>query len=127
MGIIKLSIKQMPCHCAAVFKAEAREQLIAALEPFQTAFLGKSLARLYEFVNSIFPTAARGSLPTQEHITRLVSHIHQELDATKSDKRLTLLVLHEVSKVLHVAQVLLYVYVQRYTYICIYDINLDIG
>jgi hypothetical protein len=56
MGIIKLSIKQMPCHCAAVFKAEAREQLIAALEPFQTAFLGKSVARLSEFVNSIFPT-----------------------------------------------------------------------
>jgi hypothetical protein len=82
-------------------KAEAREQLIAALEPFQTAFLGKSLARLSDFVNSIFPTAARGSLPTQEHITRLVSHIHEELDATKSDKRLTLLVLHEVSKVLH--------------------------
>ncbi|KAH9576128.1 hypothetical protein CY35_01G146200 [Sphagnum magellanicum] len=82
-------------------KAEAREQLIAALEPFQTAFLGKSLARLSDFVNSIFPTAARGSLPTQEHITRLVSHIHEELDATKSDKRLTLLVLHEISKVLH--------------------------
>jgi hypothetical protein len=82
-------------------KAEAREQLIAALEPFQTAFLGKSLARLSDFVNSIFPIAARGSLPTQEHITRLVSHIHEELDATKSDKRLTLLVLHEVSKVLH--------------------------
>ncbi|CAM6070594.1 unnamed protein product [Sphagnum tenellum] len=82
-------------------KAEAREQLIAALEPFQTAFLGKSLARLSDFVNTIFPTAARGSLPTQEHITRLVSHIHEELDATKSDKRLTLLVLHEVSKVLH--------------------------
>lgn len=81
-------------------KVEARDQLIGALEPFQTAYLGKCLGRLSDLVNSMFPAAVRGSIPTQEQISRLISRIQEEIDVVKSDKKLTLLVLREVGKVL---------------------------
>ena len=81
-------------------KAEAREQLVSALEPFQTAYLGRSLGRLSDLVNSMFPSTVRGSIPTQEQVSKLVSRIQEEVDVVKSDKRLTLLVLREVGKIL---------------------------
>lgn len=81
-------------------KLEARDQLVAALEPFQTAYLGKSLGRLTELVNSMFPAAVRGSVPSQEQISRLVSRIQEELDVVKSDLRLTFLVIREIGKIL---------------------------
>lgn len=81
-------------------KLEARDQLVAALEPFQTAYLGKSLGRLSELVNSMFPTAVRGSIPSQEQVFRLVSRIQEELDVVKSDVRLTFLVSREIGKIL---------------------------
>ncbi|KAG0626188.1 hypothetical protein M758_2G109200 [Ceratodon purpureus] len=81
-------------------KPEARDQLVAALEPFQTAYLGKSLGRLSELVNSMFPAAVRGSIPSQEQISRLISRIQEELDVVKSDVRLTFLVLREIGKIL---------------------------
>uniref|UniRef100_A0A7I4ARB6 Conserved oligomeric Golgi complex subunit 5 helical domain-containing protein n=1 Tax=Physcomitrium patens TaxID=3218 RepID=A0A7I4ARB6_PHYPA len=81
-------------------KPEARDQLVAALEPFQTAYLGKSLGRLSELVNSMFPSAVRGSIPSQEQVFRLVSRIQEELDIVKSDVKLTFLVLQEIGEIL---------------------------
>ncbi|KAL3695831.1 hypothetical protein R1sor_009907 [Riccia sorocarpa] len=81
-------------------KPEDRTQLIAALEPFQTAYLAKCLTRLSEHVNSMFPSTVRGSVPTQEQIGRLILRIQEEIEAAKTDGRLTVLVLREVSKIL---------------------------
>lgn len=85
---------------SAVIKPQDRDQLIAALEPFQTAYLARCLTSLTDLVNAMFPIAARGSTPTQEQVLRLVSSVHEEIEAVHSNDRLTLLVLREVGKVL---------------------------
>ncbi|CAM6084183.1 unnamed protein product [Calypogeia fissa] len=81
-------------------KTDDRNQLIAALEPFQTAYLAKVLARLLDHVNAMFPAAVRGSVPSQDQILRLVSRVQEEVESARTDGRLTHLVLREVSKVL---------------------------
>lgn len=81
-------------------KDQDREQLLAALEPFQTAYLTQCLNRLSELVNGMFPFGIRGSIPSQDQISRLVSRIQEEIEAVKLDERLALLVLREVGKIL---------------------------
>eukprot|EP00250_Pteridium_aquilinum_P008386 c17905_g2_i1 orf=280-2844(-) len=80
-------------------KDQDKEQLLAALEPFQTAYLTQCLNRLSELVNGMFPFA-RGNIPSQDQILRLISRIQEEIEAVKLDERLALLVLREVGKVL---------------------------
>ncbi|PWA87139.1 conserved oligomeric Golgi complex subunit 5 [Artemisia annua] len=79
---------------------EGRHQMVAAIEVFQTAFLGLCLSRLSDLVNSVFSMSNRGSVPSKEHISRIISRIQEEIEAVQLDARLTLLVLHEISKVL---------------------------
>lgn len=79
---------------------EGREQMVSAIEIFQTAFLGLCLGRLSDLVNSVFPMSSRGSVPSKEHISRIISRIQEEIEAVHLDARLTLLVLREISKVL---------------------------
>ncbi|GFQ05881.1 conserved oligomeric golgi complex subunit 5 [Phtheirospermum japonicum] len=79
---------------------EGKEQMIAAIEIFQTAFLALCLSRLSDLVNSVFSMSSRGSVPSKEHISRIISRIQEEIEAVQSDAHLTLRVLREISKVL---------------------------
>lgn len=79
---------------------EGKGQMIAAIEIFQTAFLTLCLTRLSDLVNSVFPMSSRGSVPSKEQISRILSRIQEEIEAVHMDGRLTLLVLREIGKVL---------------------------
>ncbi|XP_074273104.1 conserved oligomeric Golgi complex subunit 5 [Silene latifolia] len=79
---------------------DGKEQMRGAIEIFQTAFLGHCLGRLSELVNIVFPVSSRGSVPSKEHISRIVLRIQEEIEAVQFDEHLTLLVLRVISKVL---------------------------
>lgn len=79
---------------------EGREQMIHAVEIFQTSFLALCLSRLSDLVNTVFPMSSRGSIPSKEHISRIILRIQEEIEAVHMDARLTLLILREISKVL---------------------------
>ncbi|KAJ6709100.1 CONSERVED OLIGOMERIC GOLGI COMPLEX COMPONENT 5 [Salix koriyanagi] len=79
---------------------EVKEQMVAATEIFQTSFLALCLSRLTDLVNTVFPVSSRGSVPSKEQISRIVSRIQEEVEAVQLDGRLTLLVLREIDKVL---------------------------
>ncbi|KAE8718327.1 SKP1/ASK-interacting protein 16 isoform 1 [Hibiscus syriacus] len=80
--------------------SEGKAQMVVAIETFQMAFLAGCLSRLSDFVNSVFPVSSRGSVPSKEQISRILSRIQEEIEAVQLDARLTLLVLREISKVL---------------------------
>lgn len=99
--------------------SEGKDQMVAAIETFQMAFLASCLSRLSDLVNSVFPVSSRGSIPSKEQISRILSRIQEELEAVQLDARLTLLVLREINKVLLLIaeraeyQVFLFSYVQN--------------
>ncbi|KAM5580062.1 conserved oligomeric Golgi complex subunit 5 [Rosa sericea] len=80
--------------------SEGKEQLVAAVEIFQNSFLALCLSRLSDLVNSVFPVSSRGSVPSKDHISRIISRIQEEIESVQLDARLTLLVLREIGKVL---------------------------
>lgn len=80
--------------------SEGRDQMVAAVEIFQTSFLALCLSRLSDLVNSIFPVSSRGSVPSKEQISKIISRIQEEIEAVQLDGHLTLLVLHEIGKAL---------------------------
>ncbi|XWS22209.1 hypothetical protein CRYUN_Cryun29cG0014600 [Craigia yunnanensis] len=80
--------------------SEGKDQMVAAIETFQMAFLASCLSRLSDLVNSVFPVSSRGSVPSKEQVSRILSRIQEEIEAVQLDARLTLLVLREISKVL---------------------------
>lgn len=77
-----------------------KEQIVSSVEIFQNAFLGQCLSRLSDLVNNVFPMSSRGSVPSREQISRIISRIQEEIEAVQVDARLTLLVLREIGKVL---------------------------
>ncbi|XAR52802.1 hypothetical protein NMG60_11021078 [Bertholletia excelsa] len=79
---------------------EGKDQMVASVETFQTAFLALCLSRLSDLVNTVFPVSSRGSVPSKDHISRIVSRIQEEIESVQPNGRLTLLVLREISKVL---------------------------
>ncbi|OMO68018.1 Golgi transport complex protein [Corchorus capsularis] len=80
--------------------SEGKEEMVAAIETFQTAFLASCLGRLLDLVNSVFPVSSRGSIPSKEQISRILSRIQEEMESVQLDARLTLLVLRVINKVL---------------------------
>ncbi|CAH9099143.1 unnamed protein product [Cuscuta epithymum] len=84
----------------AALTSEAKDQMISAIEPFQTAFLALCLSRLSDLVNSVFSMSSRGSIPSKENIYRIISRIQEEIESVHMDARLTLLVLREINKAL---------------------------
>lgn len=80
--------------------SEGKHQMIAAIDIFQTNFLALCLSRLTDLINSIFSVSSRGTVPSKDQISRIILRIQEEIEAVKLDGRLTLLVLHEISKVL---------------------------
>ncbi|GAB4844768.1 Conserved oligomeric Golgi complex subunit [Ancistrocladus abbreviatus] len=79
---------------------DGKEQMFAAIEIFQTAFLALCLSRLSDLVNTVFPMSSRGSAPSKEYISKIISCIQEEIEAVQFDSHLTLLVLREIGKVL---------------------------
>lgn len=79
---------------------EHRAALLAALEPFQAAFLGQSLTRLTDVVGALFPAGSRGAVPGGDAALRIVSRIGEEVEAVRADTHLTLLVLQGVNTAL---------------------------
>ncbi|KAK2661918.1 hypothetical protein Ddye_000492 [Dipteronia dyeriana] len=79
---------------------EGKDQMVAAIDIFQTAFLALCLSRLSDLVNTVFPVSSRGSVPSKEQIARIISCIQEEIEAVRLDGRLTLLVLREIGKVM---------------------------
>ncbi|KAK9150912.1 hypothetical protein Syun_009221 [Stephania yunnanensis] len=80
--------------------SEGKDQMVATIDLFQTNFLAQCLKRLSDQVNSVFPVASKGSVPSKDQISRITLRIQEEIEAVKLDGRLTLLVLRVVSKVL---------------------------
>ncbi|MED6136348.1 Conserved oligomeric Golgi complex subunit [Stylosanthes scabra] len=81
--------------------SSGKEQIVSSVEIFQNAFLAHCLGRLSDLVNSVFPMSSRGSVPSKEQISRIISRIQEEIEAVQMDARLTLLVLREIGKVLN--------------------------
>ncbi|XP_044502086.1 conserved oligomeric Golgi complex subunit 5-like [Mangifera indica] len=79
---------------------EGKDQMAVAIETFQTSFLALCLTRLSDLVNTVFPVSSRGSVPSKEQISRIISRIQEEIEAVQMDGRLTLLVLRVIGKVL---------------------------
>lgn len=79
---------------------EVKDQMLSAIEIFQTQYLVRCFKHLTDLVNNVFPVSTRGSLPSKEHTSRIVSRIQEEIEAVQLDGRLTLLVLHEIGKAL---------------------------
>lgn len=80
--------------------SEGKEQMRASIEIFRTAFLGLCLSRLSDLVNNVLPVSNRGSVPSKEHISKIISRIQEEIEAVQFDGHLTLMVLREIGKVL---------------------------
>lgn len=79
---------------------EGKDQMVDAINIFQTAFLAQCLSRLSDYVNSIFPMSSRGTIPSKDQISRIVMRVQEEIEVVKLHGHLMLLVLHEISKVL---------------------------
>ncbi|KAG5520397.1 hypothetical protein RHGRI_033094 [Rhododendron griersonianum] len=77
--------------------SEGKNQMVAVIEMFQTAFLTLCWSRLSELVDTVFPVGGR-SIPSKEHFSRIISRIQEEIEAVQPNGRLTLLVLREISK-----------------------------
>ncbi|GAB2275180.1 Conserved oligomeric Golgi complex subunit [Dionaea muscipula] len=80
--------------------SDGKDQMLAAIEIFQTAFLGLCLSRLSDLVNTVFPVSSRGSVPSKDHVSKIVLRIQEEIEAVQFNSHLTLLVLREIGKVL---------------------------
>ncbi|GAB2242838.1 hypothetical protein Droror1_Dr00019613 [Drosera rotundifolia] len=80
--------------------SDKKAQMLAALDIFQTSFLALCLGRLSDLVNSVFPMSSRGSVPSKDHVSKIVLRIQEEIEAVQFDSQLTLLVLREIGKVL---------------------------
>lgn len=79
---------------------EGKDHMVAAIEIFQTAFLALSQSRLSDYINSIFPMSNRGSIPSKDQISRLISRIQEEIEVVRTHGHLLLLVLREIGKIL---------------------------
>ncbi|KAF6152472.1 hypothetical protein GIB67_035540 [Kingdonia uniflora] len=79
---------------------DGKNQMVAAIDLFQTNFLALCLSRLSDLVNNVFPVSSRGSVPSKDQISRIILRVQEEIEAVKLDGRLTLLVLREIGKVL---------------------------
>ena len=80
--------------------SDGKDQMVKAIETFQTAFLTVRWSRLSDLVNTVFPVSSRGSVPPKEHISRIISRVQEEIEGVQPNGRLTLLVLREINKVL---------------------------
>ena len=79
---------------------EGKDHMLSAIEIFQTAFLALCHSRLSDYINSIFPMSSRGTIPSKDQISRLVSRIQEEIEVARTHGHLLMLVLREIGKIL---------------------------
>ncbi|KAK3135599.1 hypothetical protein QOZ80_5BG0420860 [Eleusine coracana subsp. coracana] len=79
---------------------EGKDHMISAIEIFQTAFLALCHSRLSDYINSIFPMSNRGTIPSKDQISRLLSRIQEEIEVVRTHGHLLRLVLREIGKIL---------------------------
>jgi conserved oligomeric Golgi complex subunit 5 len=79
---------------------EGKNNMVSAIEIFQTAFLALCHSRLSDYINSIFPMSNRGTIPSKDQISRLVSRIQEEIEVVRTHGHLLLFVLREIGKIL---------------------------
>jgi conserved oligomeric Golgi complex subunit 5 len=80
---------------------EGREQMVWSIQTFQVSFLALCLSHLSDYVNTIFPITSRGTIPSKDQISRLVSQIQDEIVVVRMHGPLLHLVLWEITKFLH--------------------------
>ncbi|KAJ4772572.1 Conserved oligomeric Golgi complex subunit 5 [Rhynchospora pubera] len=80
---------------------EGRDQMVGAIETFQVSFLALCLSRLSDYVNTILPVSSRGTIPSKDQISRLVSRIQEEIEVVRTHGPLLHLVLRQIATVLH--------------------------
>lgn len=71
--------------------------LLRVAEPFQNAYLAKSLARLSEAANAAFPQGGRGS-PAPQDVQAFVARIREEVASASTNASLCALVVSGVGK-----------------------------
>ncbi|XP_048587951.1 conserved oligomeric Golgi complex subunit 5 isoform X2 [Nematostella vectensis] len=80
-------------------ETSAEDMLKQSLSPFQTAYISRSLSRLFDSINLVFPSGARNP-PQREELTSIAKTIGSELSVASVDVGLTITVAKNVSKTL---------------------------
>ncbi|XP_030458947.1 conserved oligomeric Golgi complex subunit 5-like [Syzygium oleosum] len=80
---------------------EVKHQMVSAIDIFETRYLCQCSKRLIFLVKYVIDESAQGSGPSKLFFLRIVSYIQEEIEkAVQLDRRLTLLVLHEIGMAL---------------------------
>ncbi|CAH3028612.1 unnamed protein product, partial [Porites evermanni] len=79
------------------FYLSPEQALKKSLAPFETAYLSRSLSRLFDPINLVFPSGARNP-PSKEELTSIAKTIGSELSVASVDAGLTITVARNVAK-----------------------------
>ncbi|XP_057297247.1 conserved oligomeric Golgi complex subunit 5-like isoform X1 [Hydractinia symbiolongicarpus] len=73
------------------------DSLKATLHPFENAYLSRSLSRLFDSINLVFPNGAE-SVPTKDELNSIIHVINSELNVASVDEHLMVMISKNVSK-----------------------------
>ncbi|XP_044182352.1 conserved oligomeric Golgi complex subunit 5-like [Acropora millepora] len=79
------------------FSLSPEQALKKSLAPFETAYLSRSLSRLFDPINLVFPSGARNA-PSKEELASIAKTIGSELSVASVDVGLTTTVAKNVAK-----------------------------
>ncbi|KAK2555597.1 Conserved oligomeric Golgi complex subunit 5 [Acropora cervicornis] len=79
------------------FSLSPEQALKKSLAPFETAYLSRSLSRLFDPINLVFPSGARNA-PSKEELASIAKTIGSELSVASVDVGLTITVAKNVAK-----------------------------
>ena len=77
------------------------KEFTSCFSHFETAYLSRSLARMFDPINSAFGTSSKGVVPTVAECSNIVKLILAEIDMVKFDGNLNQLVLKNVGKAMN--------------------------
>ncbi|XP_073921079.1 conserved oligomeric Golgi complex subunit 5 isoform X3 [Castor canadensis] len=75
-----------------------------SLQPYEAAYLSKSLSRLFDPINLVFPPGGRNA-PSSDELDGIIKTIASELNVAAVDANLTLAVSKNVAKTIHLYSV----------------------
>ncbi|XP_066933016.1 conserved oligomeric Golgi complex subunit 5-like [Clytia hemisphaerica] len=78
-------------------ETSALTSLKSCMQPFETAYLSRSLSRLFDSINLVFPTEST-AVPSKDEVGAIVKTISSELNVASVDEHLMILVAKNVSK-----------------------------
>ncbi|XP_020610268.1 conserved oligomeric Golgi complex subunit 5-like [Orbicella faveolata] len=79
------------------FSISPEQALKDSLAPFENAYLSRSLSRLFDPINLVFPSGARNP-PSKEELSSIAKTIGSELSVASVDVGLTITVARNVAK-----------------------------